>query len=312
MSVTSSAQVLHPLPWGQLSDPRLNGLRLWQLVVGQGRLPTLRIRRDPVAAEVRFRELLTEKGEQRGEMALALEFPFELLPPCARPSSGASRQAVRTYLDHLLLEAARVGDLLRQHRTVTHLYWLGDPSRWLSRGEMTELMYRLGQYFHLRRELCHCTVMHLNGWPNDSGLFALLRGLGFSHLLLGDGTLGNRQTESTAALSPVDMRHYWHSLHLKPVVWQRNESRFVPWGLGEPITGEPSLDERSPGTLLTPDRHLLVGLGVGAWSLLDQHLIHNASRLDLYYGRLAQGRLPSLEAGSWQKQESPPEAKRNG
>lgn len=312
MSVTSSAQVLHPLPWGQLSNPRLNSLRLWQMVVGQGRLPTLRIRRDPVPAEVRFRELLAEKGEQRGEMALALEFPFDLLPPCARPASGASRQAVRTYLDHLLMEAGRVGDLLRQQRTVTHLYWLGDPSRWLSRGEMTELMYRLGQYFHLRRELCHCTVMHLDGWRNDSGLYALLRGLGFSHLLLSDGVPGDRSGERAGFLSPVDMGRYWHSLHLKPVVWQRKDSRFVPWGLAESAAGEPGLDDRGPGALLAPDRHLLVGLGVDAWSVLDQQLIHNASRLDLYYGRLAQGRLASLEAGSWQKQEDPSDAKQNG
>ncbi len=295
--MTSTAQAIHPLPWGQISNRRLDSLRLWQTVLGNGAVPALRIRRDPIPAEGRFRELLTEKGEQTGSMALALEFPFEVLPPCNRPDSAACQRAVRSYLDHLLAEAAVVGRCLQNSQTVSHLYWLGDPARWFSRGELTELMYRLGQYFHLRRDLCHCAVIEMQTWSRDKGLYALLRGLGFSHLLI-DGNSG--EAPSFESATPEEIRLYWESLNLTPVSRDPATSSFHHFRFhGDSACGAP-LEQGELASLLKPSQNLLVGLGVGAWSVVDHQMVHNASRLDAYYRRISSGRLPALEAGTWQ------------
>jgi len=307
--VTSTAQTLHPLPWGQLSNRRLDSLRLWQMTLGHGRLPALRIRRDPVPAEGRFRELLTEKGEQAGTMALALEFPFDVLPPCQRPESAACQQAVRTYLDHLLAEAATVGRCLQNNQTVSHLYWLGDPTRWLSKGELTELMYRLGQYFHLRRDLCHCAVIEMQTWSRDKGLYALLRGLGFSHLLINSNLGESRSIESATR---EEIRQYWESLNLTPISRDPSFSSMHRFRFhGDSACGAP-LSEAELASLLEPPRNLLIGLGVGAWSVIDHQMLHNASRLDVYYGRISGGRLPTLEAGTWQHSQTEREQSSRG
>lgn len=293
--MTSTVQILQPQDWGTLTDTRLDSLRLWQLMIGAGRLPQLAIRKDPVPAGVPFQTMLRDKGLQKGSMALALELPFDRMPACQDPGHPRVGKIVRRYLDELLAEAHLVGQLLQQNRTVTHLFWLGDPCRWLSRAELTEVMFRLGQFFHLRQGLCRCAAIEMEHWNTDAGLYALLCGLGFSHLLLET----NRLDRGT--LTP-QLQQYWEQLHLTALSRDPSDPAFTRLRFGEQAPGNQTLETSSPEMMRGAPHELMLGLGLGAWSVLDHRLFHNTPQLDLYYRRLSENRLPSLEAGTWRHQ----------
>lgn len=278
MLVNSTVQALHPHPWGTTTDARLDSLQVWQLMIGKGQQSGLTVRKDPAPADIYFQTTLRDKGLLKGPMALALEMPFAAIPACSQPGTVRARQTVRRYLDGLLHEASLIGQLLQQTRTVTHLYWLGDPTYWLSRAELTEVMYRLGQFLHLRRNFCQSAVIEIGHWNRDDGLYALLKGLGFSHLLI-DPMQAQPETSTASRL-----RQYWEYLHLTTI--EADALSQVSGSPFEAVVGGPPPD-------------LMVGLGLGAWSVVDHRLTRNTTRLDTYYSRLSENRLPGMEAGTW-------------
>lgn len=262
----------------------LNSLELWQGLRRQVPVPPLK--RERVPAELSLRSALTSlQGET---IALALEFPFSQLPACYHPSQPSSQQAVRHYLDNLFTEMKLVPDQLSQPLNVSHLFWLGDPVAWLSKAELTEVMYRTSRFFKVGGANLSYAVVDMVKPRVEEGLYALLRGLGFTHLLLNDDWQQTAESQETHVL-----QQYWSHLGLQTITTEQFRCHgLLPASANDTVT-TPTDNEPAPNVML--------GLGADAWSLIGQHVTHNAPQLDLYYQRLAENRLPVCETGIGQE-----------
>ncbi|WP_097460865.1 hypothetical protein [Mangrovitalea sediminis] len=270
--------------WTSSPGP-LDSLELWQSLLREA--PSLIMQRERIPAEVSFKSALSSLTDE--PIALALEFPFSRLPACYHPAQPMAQQAVRNYLDSLFAEMKLVCDCLKQPLTLSHLFWLGDPVAWLSKAELTEVMYRTSRCFKINGANLSYAVVDMEKPLVEEGLYALLRGLGFTHLLL------DTKEWQLAANAPESqmLQQYWSHLGLQPITTEQ----FQLQGLPAPAAND-SVENGHAGNNI-PDR--MLGLGAGAWSLLGRHMAHNASQLDLYYQRIAEDRLPVSETGVWKK-----------
>ncbi|WP_143269421.1 hypothetical protein [Mangrovitalea sediminis] len=271
----------------------IDSLGLWRCVTRKHSLLSSLQDQTRHSSETPARNTLLEANPHQGTVALALEFPFKTMPVCTETNSEAAGNAIRRYLDNLLDEARRVGELLQDGPAVSHLYLLGNVAGWLDAAELTEVMFRLGRYFHVRQSQGHCAVLAVDDWNQDKGAYNLIRGLGFTHLLI-NSTLplqGSADSERFAAL-----RQHWDKLGLTPIVPVVDDTGVHAFQrIGERDTAMAGIGENIEAVVdAAPDR--LIGLGLGAWSVLGHQLLRNPTQLNHYYGSLSERRLDGQAA----------------
>ena len=271
----------------------INSLGLWQCVVRKHSLFSSLQDQTRPTSETPAPQALCQASPHQGTLALALEFPFKTMPVCTETNSEAASQAIRRYLDNLLDEARRVGERLQGERTVSHLYLLGNVAGWLDAAELTELMFRLGRYFHVRQSQGHCAVLEVDDWNQDKGAYALIRGLGFTHLLV-NSTLPLQGSADSARFDAL--RQHWEKLGLTPIVPVVDDAGVHAFQrIGELDTAVAGVGDNIDAVVdAAPDR--LIGLGLGAWSVLGHQLLRNPTQLNHYYGSLSEGRLDGQAA----------------
>jgi oxygen-independent coproporphyrinogen-3 oxidase len=95
------------------------------------------------------------------------------------------KQEARRYLDHLQQEISLQSQLIGRTRPVTQLHWGGGTPTYLSGAELTELMHLLASHFTLLDEADREYSIEIDPRTIDSGVLALLKGLGFNRLSFG-------------------------------------------------------------------------------------------------------------------------------
>ena len=91
---------------------------------------------------------------------------------------------VERYLQALLKEIAMLGRV-HSHRRITEMHWGGGTPTYLSRGQITQIMYALAQHFTLDNHSDHDYSIEIDPRTIDVEDLALLRGLGFNRVSMG-------------------------------------------------------------------------------------------------------------------------------
>lgn len=133
-----------------------------------------------------FRNAILNSNHSHSDYAIALNMPLQRAVPTGglQLSQGHRQEVLRTYLDHLVSEIRLLGSLISKSRHLQYLYWPAEMTRLLQPAEMTEVLYYLNRNFSLRRDQSARFVFELPELPQDDGILALARGLGFTNIFL--------------------------------------------------------------------------------------------------------------------------------
>lgn len=282
-----ASQMVYTGQWGQPA-PRVpfNSLELWHCILAATASQPISTHLDRDAHPRVHADLLSNSIHAHGDTCIAIDFPFAQLTGCQQPASSNAKLAVRRFLDHLCIEMRLLGALLNKAQAVQHLWWLGDPTPWLDPAQMTEVMYRLGQHLHVRKASLQHATLTLSNPVLREGSYALLRGLGFDGLLFCDASTELAQQRSDRLTSftqmgftPLQIRNHRTDLPFNQRIIPLQAARLQ-------LPASPSC---------------MIGLGPGAWSMIDQGMVQNACQLDSYYEALTRNELPSQALGSWHR-----------
>lgn len=214
--------------------------------------------------------------------ALAVSLPLEKI------LTGQNLQNMQTsarhYLDHLLLEMRLLHKALQPPIRIQTFWLLGDALHWLQPAELTELIFKTRRLFPSEQSDKIPAILELANWPEQEGIWALVAGLGFTHLVARGSLLKTHQPQ---------LQDIAQVFKLGLLCCTAN-----PEHPRELITLEPS--RRAPHLPDgLPSVNALLGAGIDGQSFVGPHYINNQTQLDAYYQDTASGQLPIARGGTW-------------
>lgn len=137
-----------------------------------------------------FRNAIINSNHSQSDYALVLNMPLSqaMDAPGLHLSKGGRREVLRTYINHLVCEIRLLGNLIAKNRQLSCLYWPAEMTRLLEPAEMTEILYHINRNFKVRQDQSVRFVFELPDLPQDDGLIALARGLGFTDIFFSNFT----------------------------------------------------------------------------------------------------------------------------
>lgn len=266
-----------------------------------------------------FQDMIANSNHQDDTLGLIVRLtPWksrDMLFPASTPGNSSM---TRRYLDYLIKEIRQLGLLTHRSRAVTRLCWHGDALSTLAAAELTELMYTICRVFHLQHDEPREFIAELTHIPEDEGLLALLRGLGFNKVRLASHLVSENPEKMTELVrklhclgftkvalsleeetgvrpSPESVKH-WRSMGISKLC-------VAPGTVVEPLTTV-GWTRTSPVSFSAPDApdpveysNTLLGAGLGAFSLIGRSFARNHIALNDYYSAINAGRLPCATGG---------------
>jgi hypothetical protein len=310
-----------------------------QLILNDGHLPTILDDSSLSAADVCA--AIRQVTQTATPMAISFCMPLQNRPVNHSMHSGhvtPSAQSLRTHLNYLLAEMRVLSTLIAHSQKVTRLYWPAEMTGLLQPAEMTELMYHLHRSFCMARDDSAHYTFELAELPQDETLIPLIRGLGFTEVVLTDWRASLSDAPRIRLMDQAQLirRYGFRSLGLRcydtPLRLQRQVDQLLCLVRDlQPDTLYLTADEYSPGTrtdkleakhtalshgLAKQGYHLtgkqrfqsaraptwqeprqLMGLGLGALSVIGNLVTRNVDQLDQYYQLLDQQQLPFSHGG---------------
>ena len=148
--------------------------------------PTANQFSDQVSADV-YAQQIQQSASSIAPLGLYIHVPFcrQNCFYCACNKLVTRDNAkVERYLQALLKEIAMLGRV-HSHRRITEMHWGGGTPTYLSRGQITQIMYALAQHFTLDNHSDHDYSIEIDPRTIDVEDLALLRGLGFNRVSMG-------------------------------------------------------------------------------------------------------------------------------
>ncbi len=207
--------------------------------------------------------------------------------------------------------------LIPKTRKVTYLHCQADIAHNLDAAELTELMYVLSKLFNMRHQNANRFVIEIDRFPEHDAEIALLNGLGFSHIGMRFNAPGEQLEHYVSLARSYGMRiifdldtltadtdcHKKLSLLLNQGVdafCYRSDSQASKEML--PALEQAGIHSASPmfscpPAFQEPRAPDILGLGMGALTVIGNCIAYNADQIDQYYQQIELHKLPLQHAG---------------